>query len=178
MVKIVYFVHGTTKDNELKQAAGWNDVELSETGISQTLKVGELVNTDDIDIVISSDLTRAYESAKNIFGDKVEILKDARIRECNYGILNGSNKNLVKYVEHIDIPFEDGESLKDVEKRMRDFCDYLASEFDGKTVALVSHRAPQLALQVILYNKTWLEAIESDWRKTGDWQPGWEYELK
>ena len=93
-------------------------------------------------------------------------------------MLNGSNKNLVKYVEHIDIPFEDGESLKDVEKRMRDFCDYLASEFDGKTVALVSHRAPQLALQVILYNKTWLEAIEDDWRKTGDWQPGWEYELK
>jgi hypothetical protein len=27
-------------------------------------------------------------------------------------------------------------------------------------------------------NKTWDEAITTDWRKTKAWQPGWEYEVK
>ena len=50
--------------------------------------------------------------------------------------------------------------------------------YDGKTIAIVAHRAPQLALEVISKNITWEEANKNDWRKTGDWQPGWTYEIK
>ena len=32
-------------------------------------------------------------------------------------------------------------------------------------------------IQVLTENKTWEEAIEKDWRKTKDWQPGWNYEI-
>ena len=42
-------------------------------------------------------------------------------------------------------------------------------------MAIVAHRAPQLALEVILNGLSWQEAINNDWRKTGDWKPGWEY---
>ena len=45
----------------------------------------------------------------------------------------------------------------------------------GKTIGIVAHRAPQLALEVITKGITWEEAINNDWRKTGDWQPGWVY---
>ena len=69
------------------------------------------------------------------------------------------------------------ESLKDVEERVRDFCNYLLENYDGKTVALVAHKAPQLALEVITKNISWEEAIDKDWRKTKSWKPGWEYEI-
>ena len=64
-----------------------------------------------------------------------------------------------------------------MEKRIREFVSWLKVNYDGKTVAIVAHRAPQLALEVISKNITWEEANKGDWRKTGDWQPGWEYEV-
>lgn len=116
-------------------------------------------------------------SAKYIFKDSKVILHDKRIRECNYGDLNGEDTSLVKYEEHIDSKFPNGESLKEVEKRLRNFCDYLLENYNGKTVALVAHKAPQLALEVITKNISWKEAIDIDWRKTKNWQPGWRYEI-
>ena len=65
--------------------------------------------------------------------------------------------------------------MLDVEKRIRDFCYFLKENFDGKTIAIVAHKAPQLAFEVITKNITWEEALEKDWRKTKSWQPGWEY---
>ncbi len=35
-VKITYFVHGTTTDNETHRSTGWNPGELSELGIKQS----------------------------------------------------------------------------------------------------------------------------------------------
>src|SRR3989338_2551417 len=51
------------------------------------------------------------------------------------------------------------------------------SSHDGKHVAIVSHKAPQLALDVLLHGKTWEQALAEDWRKTKAWRPGWEYTL-
>ena len=61
---------------------------------------------------------------------------------------------------------------------MKKLVNYLKDNYDGKTIGIVAHRAPQLALEVITKNATWEEAIKDDWRKTGDWQPGWEYIIK
>lgn len=177
-VNIIYFVHGTTTDNEAHKAAGWNQGILSTKGIEQTLELKKQIKMEEIDLVISSDLKRAIDSANNIFGDSKEILHDERIRECNYGKLNGEDTKLVKYEEHIEEKFPNGESLKDVEMRVKDFCNYLLQNFDGKTIALVSHKAPQLALDVITKNISWKEAIAKDWRKTKSWQPGWKYKIQ
>lgn len=175
-VNIIYFVHGTTTDNIECKATGWNPGILSEKGIQRCIELKKQINFDEIDFVITSDLKRAIDSSKYVFKEsKKEILQDERIRECNYGDLNGADSSLVKYEEHILNPFPNGESLKDVEKRLRNFCDYLLDNYNGKTIALVSHKAPQLALDVITKNITWDQAIEQDWRKTKSWQPGWRY---
>lgn len=176
-VRIIYFVHGTTTDNIEHKSTGWLDGVLCEKGIEQSTKLREQINLDEIDFVISSDLKRAIDSAKNIFKDSKMILQDKRIRECNYGDLNGKDSSLVKYEEHINIQFPNGESLQEVEKRLRNFCNYLLENYNGKTVALVSHKAPQLALEVITKNISWKEAIDNDWRKTKNWRPGWRYEI-
>ena len=59
--------------------------------------------------------------------------------------------------------------------RMADFLVMLKKNYDGKQVAIVAHKAPQLALDVLLGGKTWEEAFAEDWRKKKAWQPGWEY---
>lgn len=174
-VKIIYFVHGTTTDNEQHKSTGQNPGILSELGTNQSKELRNKINLDEIDLVICSDLQRAIDSAKLTFENSKKIIQDERIRECNYGDLNGKDSVLVLDEEHIEIPFPNGESMKDVEKRLRDFCQYLLDNYNNKTIALVAHKAPQLALEVITKNITWEEAIDKDWRKTKSWQPGWEY---
>ena len=175
-VKITYFVHGTTTDNENGIATGQNPGELSELGKEQSVKLKEQININDFDAVFSSDLKRAADSARLTFGN--DFIQDKRLRECNYGDLNGSKEENVVYEEHINSSFPKGESQKDVEKRVRDFLNYLKENYERKHIAIVAHKSPQLALDVILKGKTWEQAIKEDWRKTKRWQPGWEYEIK
>ena len=60
---------------------------------------------------------------------------------------------------------------------IKDFLNEVKEKYAGKTIAIVAHRAPQLALEVISKGITWEEANKNDWRKTGMWQPGWDYEV-
>ena len=176
MIEITYFVHGTTQDNTEKKSTGWMPGELTEKGIQQGIDLAHTIKDDYFDVVFCSDLKRAIESAKlNFYNRDIEIIRDERLRECNYGELDGKYKSLVVYEDHINKPFPNGESLKDVENRMRDFIDFIKENYKGKTVGIVAHRAPQLALEVILNGVGWENAISNDWRKTGAWQPGWEY---
>ena len=178
-VYIKYFVHGTTTDNAAKLCSGWKEAMLNDLGKEQAENLGKVSKErgDHFDIMFTSDLKRAIESSNIAFGE-VEKITDKRLRECNYGDLDGEHKSLVIYEEHVDEAFPNGESLKDVEKRVRELCDYLKENYDGKTVGIVAHRAPQLALEVITKGITWEEANKNDWRKTGDWQPGWDYTLE
>jgi len=181
---ITYFVHGTTTDNEKGIATGWNQSELSDTGRQQSIQLRELIKAQiedkDFDVVICSDLKRAVDSAKLVFQEDVPLIQDKRLRECNYGDLNGTDEREVEEYDALNKPFPNGESYKDVEKRIRSFLKDLLDKYPGKHVAIVAHKVPQLALEVLLNKKTWQKAIEKDWRKKEpkEWRPGWVYILK
>jgi len=176
-VKITYFVHGTTTDNEKDLATGWNPGKLSDLGVEQSIKLGKIVDKK-FDAVFCSDLNRAVASARLAFGNKFKIIPDKRLREANYGIFTGKPVTFKdKLADYVQKPFPDGESYLDVEKRIRDFLKMLKTDYFGKHVAIVAHQAPQLALDVIIKKKTWQEAIREDWRNKKAWQPGWDYEF-
>jgi broad specificity phosphatase PhoE len=182
-VKITYFVHGTTADNEQGISSGWNNVSLSALGKKQSADLRKVVRNEEFHVVFCSDLRRAVESAKIMFGErKIPIVRDKRLRECNYGDLNGAASEIVEPAaeQHIIFPFPNGESYRDVEGRVRFFLKDLASKYRGKNVAIVSHRGPQLALEVILKGETWEYAFADDWRmkKPRAWRPGWGYMLE
>ncbi|MFA5926045.1 MAG: histidine phosphatase family protein [Parcubacteria group bacterium] len=179
-IKITYFVHGTTLDNEQDLATGWQPGELSESGKKQAKELGKIVADKKFDVVFCSDLKRSIDSAELGFGDRYKIIEDKRLREANYGDFTGKPAEIFKKkpIEYIEKKFPNGESYQDVEKRMNDFLKFLKGNFDGKHVAIVAHQAPQLALDVLLKGKTWNEAIVEDWRNTKNWQPGWEYFIK
>ena len=181
MIKITYFVHGTTTDNEKEISSGWSDVELSELGIKQSVALKEQTKDKEFDVVFCSDLQRAHNSAKLAWDGMYPIIPDARLRECNYGKLNGASSTIVEPMQEeecIANRFPDGESYEDVKARIADFLEFLRKNYDGKNVAIVGHKAPQLSLDVLIRGKTWKQALAEDWRKTKTWKPGWEYELK
>ncbi len=178
-VKITYFVHGTTTDNEEQISSGWKDVDLSDLGIKQSKELPSQ-NSNNFDIVFCSDLIRAVHSAKLSFKDKFPIIIDDRLRECNYGDYNGKPSEIVEPLQEQNItkPFPNGESYEDVKERIQPFLNDIKIKYEGKHIAIVAHKAPQLALDVILKGISWEEAFANDWRKIGKWQPGWEYVLE
>ena len=180
-VKITYFVHGTTTDNEKEISSGWKDVELSELGIKQSVTLKEQTKDKKFDVVFCSDLQRAHNSAKLAWDGIYQIIPDARLRECNYGKLNGASSAIVEPMQEeecITNRFPEGESYEDVKTRIADFLEFLKKNYDGKSVAIVAHKAPQLSLDVLIKGKTWKQALAEDWRKTKAWKPGWEYTLE
>lgn len=173
---ITYFVHGTTIDNEKGVATGQAPGELSELGIKQSRELGETIKNKKFDAIFSSDLKRAVDSVRLMF-PKAKIIKDKRLRECDYGDMTGTASKKIESADIacIDEPFSNGESYQDVEKRIRNFLKDLLGKHSGKKVAIVAHRAPQLALDVIVKGKSWKQAMKEDWRPKKQWKPGWEY---
>ena len=177
-VTITYFVHGTTTDNESGIATGWAPGKLSKLGIEQSIELRRFLKNKKFDVVFSSDLKRAVDYAKLTFGNS--IIRDKRLRECDYGDLEGAKSEKIDSVKHITKPFPNGESYKDVEKRMKSFLKDLLKMHASKKISVVAHRAPQLALDVIIKGKSWKQAITEDWRLRGHkgWKPGWNYKLE
>ena len=192
-IRITYFVHGTSTDNEKEISSGWNDAELSELGVKQSKELREATKNRKFDVVFCSDLKRAARSAKIVFEGLAPIIADRRLRECDYGIYNGKSSAIVEPLQekYLAEQFPEGESYEDVKTRVADFIEFLRQNYDGnprtqraeqsshdgKHVAIVSHKAPQLALDVLLRGKTWEHAFAEDWRKKWAWQAGWEYTL-
>jgi len=176
-VKITYFVHGATTDNENDISSGWSDVGLSKLGIKQSKELRDKIE-DDFDVIFCSNLKRAVDSTKLAFGDDPRIKIDKRLRECNYGDYNGKPSEVVEPMcERITERFPNGENYKDVEARIQNFLEDLRKNYNGKHVAIIAHKAPQICLEVLLNGKTFEQAFAQDWRNTKSWQPGWEYEL-
>jgi len=176
---ITYFAHGTTYDNEKGLFSGQNGVELSQTGIEQMDKLRELIENKEFDLVLTSDLKRGVQSAE-LTWPNLHIIQDKRLRECDVGELTGKQEELVdRFVNEngSNEKFPNGESLKEVEFRIKDFLDEFIKNYPDKHIAILSHKYTQLAIDVIIKKISWEDAIKNDWRSQipKAWQPGWEY---
>jgi broad specificity phosphatase PhoE len=89
-------------------------------GRRRALALGQRRRDDGIACVFSSDLRRAVETAEIAFdGTDTEIRRDPRLRECNYGELNGAPVELLEPRRRfVDEPYPGGESYPDCVERM------------------------------------------------------------
>jgi broad specificity phosphatase PhoE len=176
VITIVYETHSTTTDNEAGIATGWLHGRLSEHGRRQAQALGARRRDDGIAAVYSSDLARAVETAQIAFsGSGIPVREDARLRECNYGDLNGRSVSEIEAVrlDHVEDPFPGGESYRDVVERTRSFLGDLPAELDGARIVLIAHSANRWALQHLLEGKDLRDVIAAPF----DWQEGWVYRL-
>ena len=175
MLTIIFEAHGTTYDNEMHLASGHNDVALSPLGIQQSKEMGERYGADHFDAIFCSDLQRAYKSAEIAFGNKFPIIKDARLRECDYGEFTKKPSDVVdvEKPKWVLEPFPGGESYEQTTARMKYFLDEIKKTYDGKRIMIIGHRATQFGLENVI-NGVPLETLTTMKFK---WQPGWKYEV-
>jgi len=175
-VQLIYETHSITTDNEAGIATGWLPGRLSAAGREAAGQLGQRRRHDGIAVVYVSDLQRALETARIAFGEEpVSMVIDARLRECNYGQLNGMPRARLdaERALHIDAPWPDGESYADVVRRTADLLEEIAERWDGSRILLIAHSANHWAIEHLLLGK----AIRGLVTGGMAWQPGWEYTL-
>lgn len=175
MITIIFEAHATTLDNEAELSSGHNDVELSALGKQQAKELGERYKNQHFDAIFCSDLQRSYKTAEIAFGDKFQILRDVRLRECDYGELTQKPAGMVtaEKLKRISVPFPSGESYEQATERIRSFLDDLKQNYKDKTVLIIGHRATQYGIEVYINGVTIKQAVSAPWK----WQPGWHYKM-
>lgn len=178
MVKIIFEAHSTTTDNEKHISTGHYDVELSELGLRQSKELGNRYENMTLNTVYCSDLQRAYKTAEIAFEgrDDIKIVKDRRLRECDYGDYTQASSDKVSSEKEKRIcePFPNGESYEDCAKRMKSFLDEIvAKHHKDDVIMVIGHRATQYGLNHWIFGHSLHKCVTDKW----SWQPGWEYEV-
>lgn len=177
MVTIIFESHGTTFDNEAGLSSGHFDVELSELGKKQARELGERYRDSHFDAIFVSDLKRSYHTAEIAFKDRnFKIIKDRRLRECDYGDYEKHPEKEIKSIKgnYIEKPYPSGESYRQCAEMMKDFLKDLVRNYDGKIVMIIGHRATQYGLEHWVKGVPLKEAVTVPCQ----WQPGWTYKLE
>ena len=170
-MRLIYETHSTSTDNEIAVASGHSDPDLSSVGELQAAQLGERRAGDRIAVVYCSDLLRARRTAEIVFGDGgVPIVADARLRECNFGEMNGRAADEVHRARgnHVTKPFAGGESYADVVRRVRSFLEDASGQHGTSTSLVIAHRAPHHAFEHLLNHRDLAQVVNDDWL----WQPG------
>lgn len=175
-VTIVFETHSISEDNERGVASGWRDGRLSPRGRQFARELGRRRQAEAFEAIYASDLNRAVETATLAFGDTgIPIIKDARLRECNYGDMNGCDTSLLQGRRHswIDTRFPRGQSYREVVRQMQLFLRELTEAHPSGKVLLIGHSATRWALEVLLTGKSLEALVDAPF----NWQPGWMFEL-
>jgi probable phosphoglycerate mutase len=176
MWRIVYETHATSLDNEAGLASGHYDVDLSPAGERQAEALGARYAADLPSLVLTSDLRRAWLTAHLAFAGRVPLVRDARLRECDYGRLTRAPVREVDLLRlaAIERPFPGGESYAQATARVAACLDDLRKRWPGGWVLVVGHRATHYALDHLLRGVPLAEAMAAPF----EWRPGWLYELR
>ncbi len=175
-IQIVFETHATTEDNERGFATGWLPGRLSDAGREQAAALGRRRRDDGLACVFTSDLGRAVETANIAFSDSpLPILHDWRLRECDYGELNGAPSADVHgdrslYLNHA---YPGGESWNDATVRVGRFLADLPTRWDGLRILVVGHVATRWGLERFIDGNDLRDLATGEFA----WQEGWEYRL-
>lgn len=175
-IQLVYETHSISEDNENGIATGWLDGRLSERGRLLAGDLGARRRHDGIQTVFTSDLGRAVETARIAFAQtSVPILADWRLRECDYGALNGHPAADVHgdRRRYLDTPYPHGESWRQAIQRVERFLGDLSLRWAGARVLVIGHVATRWAFEHALNGVALEDLIDADF----GWREGWEYRI-
>ena len=176
-VELVFETHSLTLDNECGIATGWLGGALSERGRSLAAELGERRRDDAIDVVLCSDLARAVETAHIAFGGSdVPVVLDWRLREIDYGELNGAPVGAIERERgrRVDTAFPGGESYRDAVARVAGVLEDLRAGRRGRRILVIGHTATRWGLDHLLDGRP-LEGLVCE---PFGWRQGWEYVLR
>lgn len=141
--------NGIRNTNENSQTINEKEI-LSVYGEEQSKKLSEHIELNNIDVIWSSSYTRAKATAKYIANsNNLPINLDSALNERKLGNLEELGEFMKdkktrdpsqEQLLYRNFKTSDGESAEDTRIRMTKFFEKIVKEFEGKKVAIVSHR--------------------------------------
>ena len=166
--------HGTTSWNAERRFQGVQDIELNSQGRELAGKLGVKLDNTSFDVIYSSPLIRAYETACLIRGHRnIQIIRHENLREISFGELEGlpfkdwmNTEEPRKYFFTEPgryVPPKGGETFESACERTKKFVQTEIEPLYGKyeRVMIVAHGALLASLMCYLENRT----VENFWGK-------------
>lgn len=142
----LYFIrHGQTEANVKGILTGRLETNLTQKGIDDAATLSKELK-EDFDYYYCSPLTRTHQTLRAIKGD-VDFIIDERITEVSSGDWQGKLKSELPEEEYdlykkglLNPP--NGESLEDVDKRIKSFLEDMFSKYkENEKILVVTHNA-------------------------------------
>lgn len=160
-MKIYFTRHGQTLWNRQDIVQGWLDSPLTEEGISMAKQLREQAKQISFDAVYSSDLMRAYHTAKLICPDTY-VERTKLLREIDVGYWSGKPFREISKIDpylhklYFQQPGRynrvDGESFYDLQRRVEEFLEKAVYHSQEENILVVSHGITIIALFSIMEN--------------------------
>lgn len=155
-MKIIFIRHGETTGDVEDRYGGDYDDHLSEKGVEQSKQVAEILREKGIEIIYSSPLVRAQETAR-IVADKsgCPVVIEPDVKERNQcGILTGMVKAEAKekYPEMAEAlkdrmnTVEGAESYEDFSNRISETFQKLSNQTEHEVIGVLWHGGPMRVL--------------------------------
>ncbi len=154
---LVLVRHGESEWNRKNLFTGWKDVDLTERGVEEARRGGEMLAAEGLrfDIAFTSRLKRARRTLDimlDVLGQRdIPIIEDEALNERDYGNLVGLNKDDARrrwgdeqvhiWRRSYDVPPPGGESLKMTAERVLPYFDarILPEVLAGRNVLVSAH---------------------------------------
>ena len=168
MNKIFLMRHGQDEDNLAGILNGRRDSPLTELGRQQAKIAAEKLKGNKIDIIYTSPLKRAYETARIVAGvlGVDEVILDQHLIERDFGILTGkpfadikkySKKNLGTYFLEV----EGAETFSDLLERGKKALAEIQERHKDKNILIVCHGDIGKMIRAAYHNLDWETSLKT-----------------
>jgi broad specificity phosphatase PhoE len=152
MTKLIIIRHGESEANWLGVVAGWNDYPLTPLGMAQAEETAAYLAAEQIDVVCSSDLCRAYATAEanaKLHGLTVQAYPELRETYCGewegitFADLEARDPVEYDRFRRVQLTYTipGGENLWESGVRFYNKILEIAKENQGKTILIAAHGA-------------------------------------
>ena len=150
MTKLYLIRHGQSEWNELKKIQGQINTNLTKHGKDQAKMLANMLIDENIDVIYTSDLNRAKDTAKTI-SEKINkpLIYSEFLREIKFGIWEGltisevedryKDQYLIWNKSPDELILDNAETLQILKDRVMNWINLILLENKEKNIAIVSH---------------------------------------
>lgn len=136
--------HGQTEWNNQKRIQGRVNNPLNDNGKNQAKDLGNYLkeNNSDWDLIVSSPLSRAYETAEiihDILDMNTPIITENDFMEREFGDCEGASITKELFVDIVADNINNMETSKEIQNRVYNATIRIANKYLGKKILIVAH---------------------------------------
>ena len=173
-MEIFLIRHGPTDYNLQRRWQGRIDIPLNSTGIALADAIGGFLRSKNIclDLIYVSPLVRAVKTAEAIASDASSIVVDHRLIEIDLGQYDGRHEDEIRQEVgeqeynvwrsgNFCTPAPGGESLEQLQNRVREFFSDVTATHETQPVIVVAHQGVLMALKSVIAGDSSSMALSS-----------------